>query len=333
MKILVFEWMIGGGLLFAGQSLERAKPIWRQGLAMAQAIAADFLSAGCEVLMPIDFRLSAETIPGRRVEIKGEEQLPQRLRELAADSDGVFLIAPETGGRLAEVVGWVEQASGKLLSPSRNWVELCSDKHRCQEYLAAAGVTVPPGLLWRVGGNTWPPPVTLPAVIKPNDGCGGEDVREVGTSWGTEPSTGTWRIESRVPGQPLSVLALVGPAGHLMLQPTVQCFAGGRLGDYVGGELVTDPVVIRLARSTAAQVLAALPGMYGMFGIDLVVDRSGETATVIEVNPRLTCSYLGLRQVYDDNLAASLLGLFQTGFRPVNQLLPARLEHKWLVPD
>lgn len=333
MKILVFEWLLGGGLQYEGQPFDLANPILRQGLAMGRAIAADFEATGCEVVLPVDARLSADQLPGQKIVMTNAAPLPQRLRELAAAADWLFLIAPESGGRLAEVVGWVEAENGKLLSPSRKWVELCADKHRCQEVLRAAGVTVPRGILWRAGENVWPPASSLPAIIKPNDGCGGEDLREVGTNWGVVPQSGAWRIESRIPGQPLSVLVLAGPAGSFALQPTIQHFAGGRLGDYVGGELVTDPAVARLAQSAVSQVLAALSEMSGIFGIDLVVDRSSGTATVIEVNPRLTSSYLGLRQVYAGNLAASLLGLYRAGSHSAPELIPGRLDYKWRIPE
>ena len=75
------------------------------------------------------------------------------------------------------------------------------------------------------------------------------------------------------------------------------------------------------ARSTAhvdwaSQVVATLgagtpDGPLGWLGIDLVLggDPAGADDLVIEINPRLTTSYLGLRRLAHDNLAAALLAV------------------------
>ena len=50
---------------------------------------------------------------------------------------------------------------------------------------------------------------------------------------------------------------------------------------------------------------AALPGLRGYVGVDLVLTDAGPV--VIEVNPRLTTAYLGVRAVLDENVAAMAL--------------------------
>jgi predicted ATP-grasp superfamily ATP-dependent carboligase len=46
-------------------------------------------------------------------------------------------------------------------------------------------------------------------------------------------------------------------------------------------------------------------------GVDLVLghDPSGSDDVVIEINPRLTTSYVGLRALSDGNLAAAMLAI------------------------
>jgi predicted ATP-grasp superfamily ATP-dependent carboligase len=64
-----------------------------------------------------------------------------------------------------------------------------------------------------------------------------------------------------------------------------------------------------------------VPGLSGYFGVDLVLGESadGSQDRVIEINPRLTTSYLGLRRLARFNLAQALLRLAQgervTGLR------------------
>jgi predicted ATP-grasp superfamily ATP-dependent carboligase len=60
------------------------------------------------------------------------------------------------------------------------------------------------------------------------------------------------------------------------------------------------------AIALASRAVAAVPGMRGYYGVDLVLGPAGDF--VIEINPRLTTSYLGLRALCHNNLMAVLLG-------------------------
>ena len=52
-----------------------------------------------------------------------------------------------------------------------------------------------------------------------------------------------------------------------------------------------------------------MPPARGYVGVDLVLgdDESGAGDAVIEINPRLTTSYVGLRKLVRENLAAAML--------------------------
>ena len=64
------------------------------------------------------------------------------------------------------------------------------------------------------------------------------------------------------------------------------------------------------AKRLARQASASLPAATGFFGMDLVLGPEGpESDVVIEVNPRLTTSYLGLRLLARQNLAAVMLAV------------------------
>ena len=55
----------------------------------------------------------------------------------------------------------------------------------------------------------------------------------------------------------------------------------------------------------AERTVKAFPGLRGYVGVDLVL--TGKEVVVIEVNPRLTVSYVGLREVAGFNLAQSVI--------------------------
>jgi tyramine---L-glutamate ligase len=85
---------------------------------------------------------------------------------------------------------------------------------------------------------------------------------------------------------------------------------------YCGGQLPLPDRLDRRARRLGQAAVEVLgggtpAGPVGWLGIDLVLgdDPEGADDVVIEVNPRLTTSYLGLRRLARDNLAAALLAV------------------------
>src|SRR5690606_21127135 len=78
---------------------------------------------------------------------------------------------------------------------------------------------------------------------------------------------------------------------------------------YLGGSLPLPPSLHARAARLAQQALDALPAAIGYVGVDLVLGAAddGSRDVVIEVNPRLTTSYLGLRDAVKINLAELIL--------------------------
>ena len=66
----------------------------------------------------------------------------------------------------------------------------------------------------------------------------------------------------------------------------------------------------------AARAVAALRDPTGYLGIDLILGAAadGSEDVVIEVNPRLTTSYIGLRAATDANLAGLMLTIAAGGY-------------------
>jgi len=74
---------------------------------------------------------------------------------------------------------------------------------------------------------------------------------------------------------------------------------------YRGGTTPLDHPLADRAGEEAVRVCEAIPGLRGYIGVDLVLTKS--EAVVIEVNPRLTTAYLGVRSALDKNVAAMAL--------------------------
>ena len=59
-------------------------------------------------------------------------------------------------------------------------------------------------------------------------------------------------------------------------------------------------------QALSRQIAQALPGLWGYIGVDLIRANDG-ALTVLEINPRLTTSYCGLRDAVGINVAELLL--------------------------
>lgn len=167
---------------------------------------------------------------------------------------------------------------------------------------------MPKGILLQ-SEDRLPADFTYPAVLKPFDGAGSQDMCLVAGSYDTPPPY-AWprRLERFVPGQPASVALLCGPTGRVPLAPCKQRISNDGRMRYFGGELPLAPGLAERAAALGERAVAALPPTRGFVGVDLVLGREPDGAEdyVIEVNPRLTTSYVGLRAAANTNLAEAM---------------------------
>ena len=81
---------------------------------------------------------------------------------------------------------------------------------------------------------------------------------------------------------------------------------------YDGGAVPFDNALEEKAFSAAKKIVKSIQGLRGYVGVDMVLTE--DTPVVVEVNPRLTTSYVGLRMV--------------SGFNPAEALTDSVLERK-----
>ena len=86
--------------------------------------------------------------------------------------------------------------------------------------------------------------------------------------------------------------------------------AEGRF-QYRGGSLPLAPPLTLRAQHLARRAVEAVPGLRGYVGVDLLLGEAGDGSQdwAVEINPRLTTSYVGLRALAQTNLAELLLRL------------------------
>ena len=64
----------------------------------------------------------------------------------------------------------------------------------------------------------------------------------------------------------------------------------------------------------SVRAVGLVPGLRGYIGVDLILDEHAPGVSVVEINPRLTTSYVGLRAALGQNLMAALFQPGPSGF-------------------
>jgi predicted ATP-grasp superfamily ATP-dependent carboligase len=314
MHVFLYEWITGGGL--AEETGRLPASLLAEGSAMIAAIAADFAAiAAAQVTVLRDLRLDQLPMPGCEiVEIDSATSWRDEFNARAAAADYTLVIAPEFDGILHATIERLADAGGRSLNAPVEFVRIAANKQRTAERLATAGVPAPAGRVIQPEAERLPADFPYPAVLKPLDGAGSQHTLLVHGP-ADEPPPYPWRrrLEQYVPGRPASVAALCGPAGRVLLPPCWQTLSDDGKFTYRGGALIREPALAARARALAARVLDAMPPAHGYVGVDLVLGDAldGARDVAIEVNPRLTTSYVGLRAALRHNLADALVRVAQ----------------------
>jgi predicted ATP-grasp superfamily ATP-dependent carboligase len=239
---------------------------------------------------------AAEGVPQRR----GSGETFSSLIDRAEPDAGWLVIAPETDGVLLQRTQSVEARQRRLLSPGSRMVELGQDKLRFARAFAQ-----------------WSPPTTesieemfhasAGVVAKRRDGAGcqqmvaGQDRQAIrqyvasrGGDWIFQPwlrSESAWpasvALIGRPDGPPL-MLPLAGQRLELLRGPA-NGLAGFR---YAGGVVpaVPTPGFDTWIEDIALELVRQVGAFVGYVGLDLLM---GTETPLIELNPRLTTSYVG----------------------------------------
>ena len=309
MHLFLYEWITGGGLVDHHGPLPES--LAREGRAMVEAVAADAVAAGWRVTMLRDMRFA--NLVGRgaeMIEVSSRATHDAEFEQHATEADATLLIAPETDGDLLRLARSTEAIGATLASPSPEFIEATSDKERAARVLSDSGLPTAEAI--RIDPDT-PLPVDFPypAVLKPLDGAGSQDTHLVAQA-GDRPPAYAWprRLERLVPGAPVSVAVIGKGRGEpICLPPCRQRIADDGRFTYLGGSTPLPEGLAARAKRLALASVAALPSLTGYADVDMVLGGDPDDAedAILEVNPRLTTSYVGLRRATKQNLAAVML--------------------------
>ncbi len=310
MRVLVFEFITGGG--FSRQPLPPS--LAQEGRLMLQALLEDFLELHeVRVSVMLEHRFVAGMdVKGADVTVLGLGQdYRQLFMTLARQSDAVWPVAPESGGILQALCQVVADLGKRLLVSPADAVALAGNKYQtylrlCQHQIA----TVPTRLL--VDAEAEAEAEAGEWVVKPIDGVGCDGNRIVHDLAGVKASVAElrlWVVQPHFSGRKSSLSGLFKQGQAWLLSYNLQEFtvvdSGYRLTRIIVNYQTDDGGYQRILQAIAA----AIPGLWGYVGVDLIETDAG--CWVLEVNPRLTTSYTGLKQALGINVADLVMQLHQ----------------------
>jgi len=279
---------------------------------MLRALLADLtLLPGIQVLTSRDGRLPP--LPGIETiaPAPGEDGFALFARGVAA-CDAAWPTAPETDGILGHLAHETLRQGRTLLGCRPAGVQVATSKRATARALRAANVPAVPTFALSDGL----PPLPGAWVVKPDDGAGCEDTL-VATGW--RPALERLQADPDrlvaqpwLDGTPMSLSLLCAEGRATLLSCNLQHARA------LGGELMVEGITVNAVPDTegrfaelAAGIAAALPGLWGYVGVDLVLTPQGPVT--LEVNPRLTTSYAALREALGLNVAGLVLDLLRPG--------------------
>lgn len=309
LKILAFEYITGGGLADAPLPDSLA----REGELMLRALVRDLAElGGVEMSVLRDARLPEPDWADEGVTllpVASSAGFVGAWGSAVAQADAVWPIAPESGGILADLCRDVNGRGKILLNSPAEAVRLAASKRTTSEWLRSAGVAVVPTYPMA----ETPPDCPWPRVMKPDDGAGCENARLLRDSrdwdgWHPDRGAAEWVVQPYLPGEPMSLSALFCRGEGRLLSVNRQHIALENSGFVlrgcrVGGEADT----AGYHQNLLGQIAHAFPDLWGYAGVDFIRTASG--AVVLEINPRLTTSWVGLGEALGVNPAGLVLEL------------------------
>ncbi|MDY7575158.1 ATP-grasp domain-containing protein [Actimicrobium sp. CCI2.3] len=257
----------------------------------------------------------------------GLRELPDKVSVVMADgddhtgallrcidnADAVWPLAPESRGLLESISRTTLQKGKLLIGSSPDAVRLAGSKYLTSQALRAAGMAVVPTYFFTdilpPGSHAW--------IVKPDDGAGCSDTHllssaALASEWINARPARNVILQPYVAGRPCSLSLLCGSNEVFLLGCSEQRIAAADhrihyLGSTVNSISDTDGRLERLARD----VVAAIPGLWGYVGIDIMITQHGPV--VLGVNPRMTMCHAGLHDSIGVNPAGMLVEMLRSG--------------------
>lgn len=305
MNILIFEYITGGGM--AGETLPAS--LVNEGELMLNAVAEDFAElADVQVGVMRDHRLQRNRYVNDEHVVSAEHGYIEVIDALSTHIDALMIIAPESGNILSSLCEKYSNREFILLNSTAESTALMGNKFDTYEYLHGYGVSqIPTYEIENMGSVE-----ADRFIIKPKDGVGCENIRLIATTQHlndviSPDETKNYIVQPYIQAQNASLSLLCWEGECRVLSANIQ-----KLVEIDNRLELKECVVNALERDDyfefSNKLIKSLPGLKGYIGVDILITNN--EVLLVEVNPRLTTSYVGLKAALGANPADWLLQTF-----------------------
>ena len=279
---------------------------------MRDALLTDLSELPYEIMTTVDARLTAPTLCGECVVVNSQDDVWQIWQTQMQAADAVWLIAPETGGVLKKLTQMAAVQGTPVLGCGLASIEVASKKMATYLALEAAGIaSIPTYTL-----ESWPKSHWI-WLAKPSDGAGCSDTIIFNNPDDLEDwiednhKQMTHVIQAFQPGDAASISCVMRHGiAHLLSCNTQAIEINNHRLSYTGGIINGMRDYWPQFEFIANKIAQAVPDLAGYVGIDVIVENNGydnDQILVVEINPRLTTSYIGLRESIGTNPAELII--------------------------
>ena len=326
MRILVYEYFSGGGFTSDSFSLS----ILCEGLGMLNTLISDFKTAGHHTSTIIDSRIIKFNLPpikaNQIIPISSFANLQDAIIGLSEVIAAAYIIAPETNGILQSILRIIEYAGIISLNCSISGIEKVSDKTFFNKSLKKINVNTPKTIGFSLSEKLSNVKIKIsknlcfPIVIKPSKGTSCEGISIVRnekklknaiTKIREETISKNFLAQEYIKGISVSVSLLSTENKVIFISLNKQNLILAEPDSnsiYEGGFVPYETHLKKQSFEIVKRIITAFPGLKGYVGFDLIL--TDNNVVVIEINPRLTTSYVGIRNVVKTNLAQELINCY-----------------------
>ncbi len=317
-RIFIFEFISGGGFNHDDIPIS----LFTEGFGMLRVIVEDFKNLGFQIKTLIDYRIQ-HMIKYLKAdftkEINQSMDIFLEVKKAVKDCKYVFIIAPEFSNILYNLTKIMKDQDKAILSMNLEAIKLGSSKFETYKYFKTQELStpltyhLPSHLLHEDHIMKVTSKLNFPIIIKPEDGVGAESIfyfennSQISSFLTSDrshfESDRDYIFQEYVPGKDLSVSLIGNSQGINILSINAQFVEINRLNNkssYLGGYTpISDYENIKKKLKKQCQQLG-LKGFTGYYGIDFI-RKTDSSLSFIEINPRLTTSYIGIRNITKKN--------------------------------
>ncbi|TFG25982.1 MAG: ATP-grasp domain-containing protein [Promethearchaeota archaeon] len=318
-RIFIFEYISGGGF----NKMAIPLSLFSEGFGMLKVSIQDFKSLGFEVKTILDYRISSlasQLDCDIMKEITGKMDFTPEFKKSIVDCEYVFIIAPEFSGILYNLTQIAKRMGKKLLSMDLEPILQGSSKTKTYNLFTRFSIPTPHTFYFKKNDGTVKVEQALkhsgllktPLIVKPDDGVGAESIyyfetREQFDNFITnemdllDPNR-DYIVQEFISGSDLSAsiikrekeppIILAINAQNIILEENEIKYIGGITPAENAGDIkyIIESYLNNLD----------LTQFKGFFGIDFI-KKLDHSLSFIEINPRLTTSYIGVRNITKNN--------------------------------